>query len=174
MHVTCIAIAICICYSDNVRVRRTTSEKLKHKPTFSAYRQYSREIYNRYKLLIPKLNDLQIQKRKVKLVYDKLCIDGKPYEFTPHQASPPHMPGQSIKSKMLNPNFELLIKKNDILIFAEIKTVEFDHLPDEYTFLAKHRKKVNRKSGGNFIIFKKYLSTNMNIVQSESEYVWWI
>jgi hypothetical protein len=31
-------------------------------------------------------------------------------------------------------------------------------------------KKVNRKSGGIVIIFKKYLSTNMNIVQSESEY----
>ena len=136
-------IAICICYSDNVRVRRTTSEKLKRKPTFSAYRQYSREIYNRYKLLIPKLNDLQIQKRKVKLVYDKLCIDSKPYEFTPHQAPPPHIPGQrnnvcSIKSKMLNPDFELLIKKMIFLIFAEIKTVEFDHLPDEYTFFAKH------------------------------------
>ena len=67
-----------------------------------------------------------------------------------------------------------MIKKNDILIFAEIKTVEFDHLPDEYTFFAKHRKNVNRKSGGIVIIFKKYLSTNMNIVQSESEYVWWI
>ena len=35
-------------------------------------------------------------------------------------------------------------------------------------------KKVNRKSGGIVIIFKKYLSTNMNIVQSESGYVSWI
>ena len=77
---------------------------------------------------------------------------------------------------MLNPDFELLIKKDDILIFVETKTDEFDHLdlPDEYTFFAKHRKKVNRKSGGIIIIFKKYLSKYINFLQSESEYVQWV
>ena len=45
---------------------------------------------------------------------------------------------QNVKSR-----FQTVDKKNDILIFVEIKTVEFDHLdlPDEYTFFAKHRKK---------------------------------
>jgi hypothetical protein len=125
-------IAICTCYSDNVRVRRTTSEKLKHKPAFSVYQQYSREIYNRYKLLIPKLKELQIQKTQSQISlwqtirrWQTVCIYTAP-------GAPPHIPGQrnnvcGIKSKMLNPDFELLIKKKDILIFVEIKTIEFDH-----------------------------------------------
>ena len=100
-----------------------------------------------------------------------MYADDKPYGFTPHQAPLPHILGQrnnvcGIKSKLLNPDFEQLIKKNDILFFVEIKTVEFDHLdlPDKF-FFAKHRKRVNRKSGGIVIIIKKYLSKNMNIVQ---------
>ena len=141
-------IAICTCYSDNVRVRRTTSEKLKHKSAFSVYQQYSREIYNRYKLLIPKLKELQIQKTQSQIsLWQTMCRWQTVWIYTAPGA-PPHIPGQrnnvcGILSKMLNPDFELLIKKNDILIFVEIKTIEFDHLdlPDEYTFFAKHRRK---------------------------------
>jgi hypothetical protein len=43
----------------------------------------------------------------------------------------------------LNPDFDLLIKSYDVLIFTETKTDEFDELklPEEYTYFAKHRKK---------------------------------
>ena len=81
-------------YNDHERVRKAASEKLKNKPAFSVYQQYPREIYNRRKLLIPKLKELQRQKCKAKLVYDKLYVDGRPYEFTPHQGPPSHIPGQ--------------------------------------------------------------------------------
>ena len=48
-----------------------------------------------------------------------------------------------IKSKLLNPNFDLLIKSYDVLIFTETNTDEFDELKltEEYTYFAKHRKK---------------------------------
>jgi hypothetical protein len=75
-------------HNDHERVRKAASEKLKNKPAFSVYQQYPREIYNRRKLLIPKLKELQRQKRKAKLVYDKLYVDGRPYEFTHHQGPP--------------------------------------------------------------------------------------
>jgi hypothetical protein len=44
-----------------------------------------------------------------------------------------------IKSKLLNPDFDLLIKSYDVLIFTETKTDEFDELklPEEYTYFAK-------------------------------------
>ena len=82
-------------YNDHERVRKAASEKLKNKPAFSVYQQYPRETYNRRKLLIPKLKELQRQKRKAKLVYGKLYVDGRPNEFTPHQGSPSNIPGQS-------------------------------------------------------------------------------
>jgi hypothetical protein len=41
----------------------------------------------------------------------------------------------------LNPDFDLLIKSYDVLIFTETKTDEFDELklPEEYTSFAKHQ-----------------------------------
>ena len=81
-------------YNDHERIQQAASEKLKNKPAFSVYQEYPREIYNRRKLLIPKLKELQRQKRKAKLVYDKLYVDRRPYEFTHHQGPPSHIPGQ--------------------------------------------------------------------------------
>ena len=81
-------------YNDHERVRKAASEKFKIRSAFSVYQQYPREIYNRRKLLIPKLKELQRQKRKAKLVYDKLYVDGRPYEVTPHQGPPSHISGQ--------------------------------------------------------------------------------
>jgi hypothetical protein len=43
---------------------------------------------------------------------------------------------------LLNPVFDLLIKSYDVLIFTETKTDQFDELPEEYTYFAKHRKKM--------------------------------
>jgi hypothetical protein len=62
-----------------------------------------------------------------------------------------------INSKLLNPDFDLLIKSYDVQIFTETKTDEFDELklPEDYTYFAKHRKKNHIKSGGIIIVFKK-------------------
>ena len=57
----------------------------------------------------------------------------------------------------MNPDFDLLIKSYDVLIFTETKTDEFDELklPEEYTYFAKHRTKIQKKSGEIIIVFKK-------------------
>ena len=123
----------------------------------------------------------------VKLVYDKLIVDGHPYN--PHDD--PH-PGKQdntsdvnighvsdnvnklnitflnvygIKSKLLNPDFDLSIKSYDVLIFTETKTDEFDELklPEEYTYFAKDRKKLKKKSSGIIVVLKKTLSKGPNI-----------
>ena len=65
-----------------------------------------------------------------------------------------------MKSKLLNPDFDLLIKSYDVLFFTETKTDEFDELklPEEYTYFAKHRKKSKKQSGRIIVVFKKTLS----------------
>ena len=47
----------------------------------------------------------------------------------------------------MNPDFDLLIKSYDVLIFTETKTDEFDELklPEEYTYFVKHRKQCQKK-----------------------------
>ena len=66
-------------YSDHERVRSIAMEKLKAKPQFTVYEQYPREIYERRRNLIPKMKELKRQKHTVKLEYDKLIVDGLPY-----------------------------------------------------------------------------------------------
>ena len=68
-----------IIYSDHERVRSIAAVKLKTKPQFTVYQQYLREIYERRRNLIPKMKELKRQKHIVKLVYDKLIVDGHPY-----------------------------------------------------------------------------------------------
>ena len=81
-----------------------------------------------------------------------------------------------LKSKLLNPDFNLLIKQYDILVFTETKTDNYDvlELPNDYTFYVKHRKNCKKKSGGIIIIYKKNLETFLNFLSSESEYVQWL
>jgi hypothetical protein len=76
----------------------------------------------------------------------------------------------------LNPDFDLLIKSYDVLIFTETKTDEFDELklPEKYTYFAKHRKKIKKKSGEIIIVFKKTLSKCLHFIKSDSEYVQWV
>lgn len=69
-------------YTDHEFVRNTAAEKLKNKTNFSVYQQYPREINDRRKLLIPKLHEFRRQRRNVKLVLDKLYVDGELY--VPH------------------------------------------------------------------------------------------
>ena len=76
-------------FNDHEKVRKAAAEKLRDKPNFSVYQQFPQEIYERRKRLIPKLKEFQRKKRKVKLVYDKLYVDGHLYD--PRQA--PHIPG---------------------------------------------------------------------------------
>ena len=66
-------------YSDYERVRSKAAEKLKTKPQFNVYQQYPHEIYERRRKLTPKMKELERQKHTVKLVYDKLIVDGHPY-----------------------------------------------------------------------------------------------
>lgn len=81
-----------------------------------------------------------------------------------------------IKSKLVNPDFDILIKQYDILILVETKTDEFDELklPNDYTYFAKHSKKFTKKSGGIVIIIKKKLSKYLKFLKSDSEYVQWV
>ena len=82
-----------------------------------------------------------------------------------------------ISSKLLNPDFETLIKKNyDILVLVETKTDEYDNikLPNEYTCYAKHRIFFKKKSGGIIIIYRKILSKFLKFIQSDSEFVQWV
>ena len=53
-------------------------------------------------------------------------------------------------SKLLNPDFDLLIKSYDVLIFTATNTDEFDELklPEEYTYFAKDRKKLKKNQAG--------------------------
>ena len=62
-----------------------------------------------------------------------------------------------IKSKLLNPDFDLLIKSYDVLIFTETKTDEFDELKlsEEYTYFAKNKRFFFFKSGGIIVVFQK-------------------
>jgi hypothetical protein len=55
---------------------------------FSVYQQFPREINDRRKLLVPKLKEFRRQKRKAKMVYDKLIVDGKVYDPSTHREPP--------------------------------------------------------------------------------------
>jgi hypothetical protein len=60
-----------------------------------------------------------------------------------------------------------------IIFFQETKTDNLDHLtlPDGFTYVAKHRKKCLKKSGGIVTIFKKSLSYLLEFPETSSEYV---
>jgi hypothetical protein len=47
-------------------------------------------------------------------------------------------------------------------------------LPDGFTYVAKHRKKCLKKSGGIVTIFKKSLSYLLEFPETSSEYVQWV
>ncbi|CAG2247210.1 unnamed protein product [Mytilus edulis] len=97
-------------YNDHERVRKAAVDKLKNKHEFSVYQQYPREIYERRKQLIPKLKEFQRQKKKVKLVYDKLYVDGQLYnEFHPHQENYT-IPGQPVRSNNEKSEFVLWVE----------------------------------------------------------------
>ena len=67
-------------------------------------------------------------------------------------------------SKLKDPDFLNIFQNYDILFFQETKTDNLDHLalPDGFTYVAKHRKKCLRKSGGTVTIFKKVLHVYLN------------
>jgi hypothetical protein len=81
-----------------------------------------------------------------------------------------------LKSKLLNPDFENLIKSYDVLVFVESKLNKLDELkiPHDYSVYSKCRKKCKRRSGGIAIVYKKSFSIFLNFLNSESEYVQWV
>ena len=76
-------------YSDHECVRSIAMEKHKVKAQFTVYQQYPHEINERRRKLIPKMKELKRQKHKVKLDYDKLIVDGRPFNprDDPHPGS---------------------------------------------------------------------------------------
>jgi exonuclease III len=79
-------------------------------------------------------------------------------------------------SKLKDPDFLNIFQNYDILFFQETKTDNLDHLslPDGFTYVAKHRKKCLRKSGGIVTIFKKSLARLLEFPDTSSEYVQWV
>ena len=79
-------------------------------------------------------------------------------------------------SKLKDPDFLNIFQNYDILFFQETKTDNLDHLslPDGFTYVAKHRKKCLRKSGGIVTIFKKSLANLLEFPDTSSEYVQWV
>ena len=79
-------------------------------------------------------------------------------------------------SKLKDPDFLNIFQNYDILFFQETKTDNLDHLslPDGFTYVAKHRKKCLRKSGGIVTIFKKSFAHLLEFPDTSSEYVQWV
>ena len=69
-------------YKDHELVRKNAS-KLKDKPQFSISQQYPTEISSRRQKLYPKMKEFQRQGKRATLVYDKLIVDGRPYDPPP-------------------------------------------------------------------------------------------
>ena len=81
-----------------------------------------------------------------------------------------------IKSKLLNPDFHVLIQNYDILVFVETKLDNFDvlQLPVGYAYHVKNRTNCDRKSGGIIVIYKQALAKHINFLNSNSEFVLWL
>ena len=75
-------IAKFINYKNHETVRKSTP-KLQDKPQYSVSEQYSGEISNRRKQLYPKMKELQRIGRQPNIVFDRLIIDGRPYDPSP-------------------------------------------------------------------------------------------
>ena len=60
-------------------------------------------------------------------------------------------------SKLKDPDFLNIFQNYDILIFQESKTDNLDHLslPDGFTYVAKHRKKMPKKIWWYYYYFQK-------------------
>ena len=79
-----------------------------------------------------------------------------------------------IKSKLLNPDFHVLIQNYDNLVFVQ-KFDNFDvlQLPVGYAYNVKNKTNCDRKSGGIIIIYKQALAKHINFLNSNSEFVLW-
>jgi hypothetical protein len=81
-----------------------------------------------------------------------------------------------LKSKLLLPDFDDLIKCHDICIFLESKIDDLDilNLPNGYKSFSKCRQKFCKKSGGITIVFKTEYERYLNFPKTDSEYIQWI
>ena len=64
---------------------RKAAPKLQGKPQYSVSQQYPTEISKRRQKLYPKMKELQRQGKRANLVYDRLIVDGRPYDPPPHR-----------------------------------------------------------------------------------------
>ena len=74
------------------------------------------------------------------------------------------------------PEFVNTICKYDILCFTETKLDNTDVVSvPGYNFLSQHRKQnYIRKSGGIGVLYKSELSSNVTMLETESDYIFWI
>ncbi|KAK3107329.1 hypothetical protein FSP39_011987, partial [Pinctada imbricata] len=81
-----------------------------------------------------------------------------------------------LKSKLLLPEFQELIKTYDIFICVETKTDNLDILkvPSGYKYFLKSRKEFKRKSGGIAIFYKETLKNYIQFPTSISEFIQWV
>ena len=75
-------------YSDHERVLKEVPKALKNKVQFSVNQQYPTEIGDRRRTLFPELKYLQRHGVRAKLVYDKIYVNGRPYERRPPRTEP--------------------------------------------------------------------------------------
>ncbi len=81
-----------------------------------------------------------------------------------------------LKNRCKYPDFVELIETFDILCIEETKLDEYDviNVPN-YTFHSKPRKaKYKRKSGGIGFFVRNTISSNIELLESSSEYVFWL
>lgn len=81
-----------------------------------------------------------------------------------------------LKRRLDYPEFVNTICKYDILCFTETKLDSTDVVSvPGYNFLSQHRKQnYIRKSGGIGVLYKSELSSNVTILDTESDYIFWI
>jgi hypothetical protein len=81
-----------------------------------------------------------------------------------------------IKNRVNFPDFVELISKYDVFCCTECKIISYDELCiDNYTFLKQPRKQAFlRRSGGLGFFVKDELLKYVEVIESKSDYVFWI
>ena len=77
---------------------------------------------------------------------------------------------------MLLSDFVDIIKQYDTVFLCETKLSDEDilHLPNEYTYLLKNRKKIYKKTRGLAIIYRKEIEQYINFIETKSDFIQWV
>jgi hypothetical protein len=77
---------------------------------------------------------------------------------------------------LLLSDFVDIIKQYDTVFLCETKLSDEDilHLPNEYTYLLKNRKKIYKKTRGLAIIYRKEIEQYINFIETKSDFIQWV